>query len=252
MTERIHTEDTSAQLSLTTTLEYDPQGRETLRVFDFGNAAQRLSQTWNGLDQVERRLLSDGKNAGGATLRDENYEYELRGRLEWYTCAGPKSPVDPAGKVIKEQGFFFDALDNIEECRTVFAGGSNTAKYLYDREDPVQLGAITNSHTDYKSFDAVLNYDDNGNLLQDREFILGYDGLGRLATVSTVASGSAKTYGYTAEDVLSKVSGDGSNEQLFYRGDEPANRIDGDEQSTFVFGNGVPLVERQAGAGPKS
>jgi YD repeat-containing protein len=250
LTASIHTVDSTAQQSLTITLEYDAQGRETLRVFDFGGSAQRLSQTWNGLDQVERRLLSEGAAAGGATLRDEKYEYELRGRLEYYTCTGPQSPVDPYGKTIQEQEFYFDALDNLEEVRTHFEGGSNRAKHEYNKEDPAQLGAVTNTHADY--LDVELNYDDNGNLLQDREWALGYDSLGRLATVSTIDGGSPKAYGYDGEDTLSNVRGDSSNEQLFYRGDEPANRIDGDQQSTFVFAGGVPLAERQAGAGPKS
>lgn len=250
LTSSIKTVDTSAQQSLTITLDYDAQGRETLRVFDFGASAQRLSQTWNGLDQVERRLLSEGAGAGGATLRDENYEYELRGRLEFYSCTGPQSPVDPYGKTIQEQEFYFDALDNLEEVRTRFAGGRNIAKYSYGYEDPAQLSAVTNSHADYPN--VQLNYDDNGNLLQDREWALGYDSLGRLSTVSTLEGGAPKTYGYDGEDTLSDVRGDGSNERLFYRGDEPANRIDGDDHSTFVFGGGVPLAERQAGAGPKS
>jgi YD repeat-containing protein len=217
---RIQTVDTSGQQSLTIRLEYDAQGRETLRVFDFGDSAQRLSQTWNGLDQVERRLLSEGANAGGAPLRDEQYEYELRGRLEFYTCTGPLAPVDPYGKTIQEQEFYFDALDNLEEVRTRFAGGRNIARFIYNKEDPVQLGAITNNHADYPNIE--LNYDANGNLLQDREFQLGYDSLGRLETVSTLGGGSAKTYGYDGEDTLSNVRGDAGNEQLFYRGDEPA------------------------------
>ncbi|MFU2326185.1 sugar-binding protein [Pseudomonas sp. NFX98] len=250
LTASIHTEDSTAGQSLTITLEYDSQGRETLRVFDFGGSAQRLSQTWNGLDQVERRLLSEGAAPDGATLRDERYEYELRGRLEYYTCAGPQSPVDPYGKTIQEQEFYFDAIDNLEEVRTHFQGGSNRAKYVYNKEDPAQLGAITNTHADYPNAEQI--YDDNGNLLQDREFILSYDYHGRLESVSTLGGGSAKTYGYDGEDTLSNVRGDAGNEQLFYRGDEPANRLDGDQHSTFVFGGGVALAERQAGAGPKS
>ncbi|MHC8320136.1 RHS repeat domain-containing protein [Pseudomonas sp. GB2N2] len=252
LTESISTEDTTAKQSLTIDLAYDSHGREILRVFDFGAAAQRLSQTWNGLDQVESRLLSDGSAAGGAVLRHEKYEYERRGRLEFYSTEGPQSPVDPAGKVIKEQLFFFDAIDNIEEVSTTFATGNNIAKYVFDREDPAQLGSVSNSHADYKLFDTVFSYDDNGNLLQDAQWTMGYDSLGRLATVSGASGGSSKSYGYDGEDTLSRVSGDGSDEHIFYRGDEPANRIDGDQQNTFVFGNGVALAERQAGADPKS
>jgi RHS repeat-associated protein len=248
----IETEDGASGQSVKIALEYDALGRETVRVFDFGETASRLSQTWNSLDQVERRLMSEGADAGGATLRDERYSYELRGRLEEYTCEGSQSPVDPYGKTIARQLFFFDALDNHEEVRTWFAGGSNTARFVYDEEDPAQLRRVINTHEDYPSV-VELNYDANGNLLQDEEGrTLAYDGLGRLESVSEVNGGLPKAYRYDSEDTLSTVSSSSNDEQRFYRGDDLANRIDGEQQSTFMRGDGVVLAERQAGAGPKS
>ena len=252
LTQSIHTEDTVAKQSLTISLDYDAQGREISRVFDFGATAERLSQTWNGLDQVLIRDLSEGADGSGASLRHETYEYELRGRLEYYTSSGPLSPVDPAGKTIMENEFYFDVIDNIEEVRTKFAGGSNTALYTYDRTDPAQLGAVTNSHADYKVFDAVMTYDANGNMQQDSQWRMTYDTLGRLETVSAADGGGSRSYGYDGEDTLSAMRGDGADERLFYRGDEPANRIDGENSSTFMFGNGTVLAEQQAGADPKS
>ncbi|EJN18513.1 RHS repeat-associated core domain protein-containing protein [Pseudomonas sp. GM78] len=251
-TESIHTREATAGQSLKINLEYDASGRETLRVFDFGDSAQRLSQTWNGLDQLMGRLLSEGADAGGTTLRDERYEYELRGRLEFYSCSGPLSPVDPYGKTLLEQLFFFSPWDNIEEVRTKFVGGTNIAKYAYEHDDPAQLSSVTNDHADYPNL--TLNYDANGNLLQDEEKrILGYDALGRLASVSEINGGSSQSYRYDSENILSTMSSASKEEQRFYRRDLLANRLKGEQLSTFVRAeNGVVLAEHQAGVVPKS
>jgi hypothetical protein len=186
LTQRISTVDGSnGKVSIQ--LEYDALGRETLRMFDFNGTQSWLKQVWNNLDQVEQRELSEGSAPGETLLRDENYRYELRGRLEEYWCEGPQSPVDPYGNVISEQIFFFDALDNHEEVRTTFIKGSatetNRAQFEYTGEDPTQLTAVVNSHVDYP--DAVLEYDANGNLIKDEEGrALSYDLLSRLVEVS--------------------------------------------------------------------
>ena len=250
-TASIHTREATAGQSLKINLEYDALGRETLRVFDFGNSAQRLSQTWNGLDQLVGRLLSEGADAGGTTLRDERYEYESRGRLVLYNCSGPLSPVDPYGKILLEQLFFFSPWDNIEEVRTKFVGGTNTAKYAYEHDDPAQLSSVTNTHADYPNL--TFKYDANGNLLQDEAGRkLRYDALGRLESVSEMNGGSPKSYRYDSEDTLSTLSSASSDEQRFYCRDDLANCIDGDQQSTLLRADGVVLAEHQVGAGPKS
>ncbi|WP_434572456.1 RHS repeat domain-containing protein [Pseudomonas sp. Z3-8] len=186
LTERISTVDGSNN-KVSIQLEYDALGRETLRTFDFNGARSWLKQVWNNLDQVEQRELSEGSAPGETLLRDENYRYELRGRLEEYWCDGPQSPVDPYGNVISEQVFFFDALDNHEEVRTTFIKGSateiNKAQFEYTGEDPTQLTAVVNSHVDYP--DITLEYDANGNLIKDEEGrALSYDLLSRLVEVS--------------------------------------------------------------------
>ncbi|WP_434672593.1 RHS repeat domain-containing protein [Pseudomonas sp. R1-15] len=186
LTERISTVDGSNN-KVSIQLEYDALGRETLRTFDFNGAQTWLKQVWNNLDQVEQRELSEGSAPGETLLRDENYRYELRGRLEEYWCDGPQSPVDPYGNVISEQVFFFDALDNHEEVRTTFIKGSateiNKAQFEYTGEDPTQLTAVVNSHVDYP--DITLEYDANGNLIKDEEGrALSYDLLSRLVEVS--------------------------------------------------------------------
>ncbi|UWF46972.1 sugar-binding protein [Pseudomonas sp. N3-W] len=250
-TASIDTSDATAGQNLKITLEYDVLGRETGRVFDFGASKTRLSQTWNGLDQVTGRLLSEGADKGGPTLRDEEYEYESRGRLEFYACSGPQSPVDPYDKTLTQQMFFFDALDNLEEVQTRFVGGTNTALFYYENDDPAQLSRISNSHADYPAM--AFSYDENGNLLEDEAGRrLAYDSLGRLESVSEMNGGSPKGYQYDSEDILSTVRGSSSDEQRFYKGDNLVNRIDGDQQSTFLRAGGVVLAEHQEGAVPKS
>ncbi|MGY2262132.1 sugar-binding protein [Pseudomonas sp. SDO55104_S430] len=252
LTESIHTQDTAGQQNLTISLGYDDHGRETSRVFDFGATAERLSQAWNELDQVVSRQLNEKADGTGASLRAETYEYEMRGRLEYYTCSGPLSPVDHAGNIIDSQEFYFDDIDNIEEVRTRFPGGSNTAKYTYVNEDPAQLSAISNSNAAYKAFDMTATYDDNGNMEADYKFRMTYDTLNRLETVSELGGGASRGYVYDGEDALTGANGDGVNERVFYRNDEPANRVDGDQRTTFMYGNGQPLAQREDGDGPKS
>ncbi|MBZ9783823.1 hypothetical protein K9857_20015 [Pseudomonas sp. REP124] len=51
---------------------------------------------------------------------------------------------------------------------------------------------------------------------------------------------------------MTGANGDGVNERVFYRNDEPANRVDGDQRTTFMYGNGQPLAQREESDGPKS
>ena len=183
----IDTVDVTAGQHVAVRLEYDAQGRETRRVFDLNGTLSTLTQYWTGVDQLERRLLTEGEGEGGPLLRDESYYYDPRGRLEEYLCEGPQSPVDPYGKTLVGQRFFFDALDNHEEVKTYFGpdprADVNTATFEYDPQDPVQLRRINNSHADYPPV-VELSYDANGNLLQDEAGrTLSYDSLGRLDSV---------------------------------------------------------------------
>jgi len=145
---------------------------------------QELTQEYSVLDQITSKILSEN----GSVLREETYEYDLRGRLEAYTCEGllSHSPKDPAGKTIRQQYFEFDAIDNITWVRTEFeeedgSKGDNEATYLFDSEDPAQLTGVENTHSDYADF--TLRYDEDGNLkLDDKGKALTYDALGRLSS----------------------------------------------------------------------
>lgn len=212
---------------LATELEYDHQGRESLRRFVFLNtkvetpiegfkfanetvqmlvdeagllvqAVQELEQKYSELDQITSKSLSEN----GSVLREETYKYDVRGRLEEYFCDGllSHSPKDPAGKTIRYQYFEFDPLDNITWVLTDFeeedgSKGANEATYLFENEDPAQLTGVKNTHTDYTNF--TLKYDKDGNLtLDDKGKVLTYDALGRLSSYD------GSVYGYDPLDRL--------------------------------------------------
>jgi len=241
--------------NVTIELDYDAQGRETLRTFTLNGSKSWLKQGWNGLDQIEGRELSEGAIPGETLLRNETYRYELRGRLEEYRCEGPQSPVDPLGNRMTRQVFFFDALDNHEEVRTTFIKGqgteSNTARFEYNSPDPTQLTRVTNSHADYPDID--LEYDANGNLIKDEEGrTLSYDLLSRLVQVSDSGSAGGRSYAYDGNDQLSASGSDTDREQQFYRDGKPVNSVGATQNRTYLAANGVMLAERQDGAVPKS
>ena len=203
--ERIETQD--GDQKLITKLGYDDLGREVRRTFVFSDSVQELRQEYTALDQLKRRHLVEGEGEDAPTLRDETYEYDKRGRLEFYTCEGDQAPVDPYGKTIREQVFEFDALDNITWVLTVFDGANgkledNEAYYLFDNLDPAQLSGIENTHADYP--DSIeLVYDLDGNLIQDEQGrALSYDPLGRLLSVTPVDGTPGARYGYDPLDRL--------------------------------------------------
>ncbi|MFV3292587.1 RHS repeat domain-containing protein [Pseudomonas sp. NY11955] len=189
---------------LTTELRYDAFDREVLRTFTMNTAGQSLAQEYDVRDALTSRTLQEGERV----LRKEAYAYDDRGRLEEYTSDGELSPVDPFGKVIHEQYFRFDDIDNITRVFTVFPGGSNMATYGFENAlDPAQLTSIDNDHPDYSSGNVTLKYDGNGCLITDeagRE--LNYDGLNRLVAVTVPASGDVpeqtSRYGYDPVDRL--------------------------------------------------
>ncbi|WEK29702.1 MAG: sugar-binding protein [Candidatus Pseudomonas phytovorans] len=196
-------DEASCERWLLTELEYDDLGREKLRRFTFPDSVQELSQEYSALDQLTLRILTEN----GEELREEKYSYDLRGRLEGYTCKGPQAPQDPCGKTIREQQFLFDSIDNITWVYTAFdgAGGkpdNNEATYLFENEaDPAQLTGIENTHADYP-LPVTLRYDPDGNMTTDEQGrTLDYDPLGRLQSVELL-DGTVAGYGYDSLDRL--------------------------------------------------
>lgn len=178
---RIETVDTQSKRKLTTQLEYDDFGREVRRVLTVDSSQpEELSQHFDNNDKLIKRVLL----RGSSVLRDETFAYDSRGRLEHYACGGLHLPVDGAGKAIVTQTYVFDALDNVRQLKTVFAGGENIATYEYDKFDKTQLSRVRHSHTDYAGQQAKFSYDRDGNQTNDeRGRRLNYDELGRLASV---------------------------------------------------------------------
>lgn len=194
---------TDGDQRLGTFLRYDDFDREIERRFELPDEVQVLLQSYDGSDALTERHLTTGD---GETLRLESYYYDKRGRLEEYECEGELAPVDPYGKTLNAQAFYFDALDNITRVDTWFPGASgkeerNTADYLFDNEDPVQLSGITNSHDDYPASIELL-YDADGNLVVDQDQrALTYNELGQLQRVE-LADGTQAEYGYDPLDRL--------------------------------------------------
>ncbi|POA82862.1 sugar-binding protein [Pseudomonas sp. FW305-E2] len=190
--------------SLTTTLGYDEFERETSRIFDFGDTQQTLTQTYDAVDAIVTKTLSEGE--GTPVLREESYVYDERGRLTDYECQGEDAyvPVDPYGNKIQLQRFDMDALDNITRVRTLFEEGMIDARYHFDNPwDPAQLTGITINGLEDEPRIIELEYDADGNLILDEEGRqLEYDGLGRLQRVKLASGSGGATYGYDALDRL--------------------------------------------------
>lgn len=169
---------------IVTRLEYDDFGREVRRALTADEGVTEvLAQTFDAADKLVRRTLEQGNGL----LRDEQFAYDLRGRLVSYLCNGTHGPEDTAGKKILGQRYEFDALDNITQLVTTFAGGENTATYHYEYADRTQLSRVSHSHPDYAHLAASFTYDADGRLLNDergREYV--YDALGRVTTVKEV------------------------------------------------------------------
>lgn len=179
---KIETVDSQSKRTLVTQLEYDDFGREVRRVLTVDSSQpEELSQQFDNKDKLVRRILQ----RGSTVLRDEQFAYDSRGRLEHYECTGLHLPVDAAGKEILVQDYLFDELDNVRQLKTVFTGGENIATYEYENFDKTQLSRVRHSHPDYAGQQAKFSYDRDGNQLNDeRGRSLSYDGLGRLESVS--------------------------------------------------------------------
>lgn len=164
-------------------IEYDDFDREVKRRFVFfGGVTEELSQKFNRQDKIIEKELSNEQGV----LLEETFEYDPRGRLWGYGCRGPRAPVDSAGKIIRNQTYLYDSLDNIKRVRTTIGTGreTNDAFYFYENEDKTQLTRVAHINPDYADQNARFTYDQDGNQLNDdRGRQLNYDALGRLTSV---------------------------------------------------------------------
>lgn len=239
------TEDTSIKRQMITRFAYDDIGRETRRTFEIqGQPDQTLESTYT----LAGKLAQKVSRRGTQLLRDEQFTYDVRGRLIHYDCAGTQKPRDPYGKEIIQQTFTFDALDNILTVQTKFPLGVNLTTFSYDNPDPVQLSAVKHSHVDYPPA-VTLEYDANGRMIKDDQArTLAYDAFGRLEQLSDAGGSVFRGYHYDGFDDLVELSQpDKATVQRYYHAGRVANEVSGENSSSVVRHGGALVGQRQLG-----
>lgn len=225
---------------LVTTQTYDTFNRETGRSLNVGGRHFTVTQTWRADSQLATRHLE----TDGHSLLHEEFHYDRRNRLQRHVCTGEQRPQDRFGNAIAQQVFTYDAMDNVTRCLTMFGDGSrDIAEYHYATGDACQLVEITHEqHPDYPASE-TLDYDDDGNLLNDaqgRE--LHYDALGRLLGI--VAAGQQTTYHYDGHGELAgTVEADGAETLRFYQGYQLNHEVQGGKVTHLLYANDSPVAQ---------
>ncbi|MFF7707799.1 hypothetical protein [Pseudomonas sp. NPDC007930] len=239
---RVHsvaTHDRAEGSNLTTELAYDAYGREISRVFRYDSGTDQLTQAYDEMDRIVRKTLRAGEGEQAPLLREETFAYDRRGHLQAYTCQGDECPLDPYGHQMTGQNFIVDGLDNHTRVVTSWNGGQNIAQYAYSEQDPAQLVKITNSNSgDGYPAQVELNYDDDGNLLNDESGrAFNYDALGRLVAVSALPGETPSYYHYDPLDVISaraEAANTTPREGRFYRDGQLHTLLDAGQATTIV------------------
>ncbi|MBZ9783822.1 RHS repeat-associated core domain-containing protein [Pseudomonas sp. REP124] len=244
--------------TLTTTLAFDDIGREIERTLELNDAQGQPVQP---VRSIELSYLTDGNvksrhlRVDNRTALLENYEYDLRGRLEVYACSGDQLPKDRFGNAIVKQYFEFDAFDNITYSRTDFDDGSqNITHFSFADEDPCKLIKAVHSHFDYQELATDFTYDPDGNLMHDTQGQqLHYDSLGRLMGVSTAAGQPITSYDYDAHDILVATKNEDQPETLrFYSGDRLSDTIHNGQHTQLLHLDSQPLGQQSPGDGSQT
>jgi RHS repeat-associated protein len=239
------TEEMSIKRQMITRFAYDDIGREICRTFEIqGQPGQTLESTYT----LAGKLAQKVSKRGTQILRDEQFTYDVRGRLIQYDCAGTQKPRDPYGKEIVRQTFTFDALDNILTLQTKFPLGVNLTTFSYDNPDPAQLSAVKHSHADYPQA-VTLEYDANGRMIKDDQArTLTYDAFGRLEQLSGAGGSVIRGYHYDGFDDLVELSQpDKVTTQRYYYAGRVANEVSGENSSSVVRHGGALVGQQQLG-----
>ncbi|QPC85597.1 hypothetical protein GA830_01710 [Mesorhizobium sp. NBSH29] len=211
---RIITNDVNSGKTLVTELLYDGFQREVVRTMQLGSQQVVLTQDWWDDNMLKGRSLKIGEES----VLEEQFRYDLRGRLENHKCTGIQLPTDHLGNGISEQTFFYDAFDNVEECRTKLADGSiDRMVCKFANTDPCRLIALTHSHAAYPK-EQTFAYDADGNMLNDEQGQqFAYSATGRLVEVSSPGRAITDRYLYDGHDDLSGfVSRDTETTRLYH------------------------------------
>jgi RHS repeat-associated protein len=230
------TDLSGATPALTTTLTLDDYGRETARSIaapgdDPNKPSWQITQNWNVADQLTNRQT----NRLGATYRIEQYLYDNRNRLKYWSGVGT-GVTDRYGNALRTQTFTPDPFGNITQVVSTFPRDSNTvtntATFTYnDKTDPCRLVSFTNSDSSYPG-SGTLAYDATGRITDDgMGQSLGYDALGRLTTATSTLTGHSGSYVYDAHNRLSSQTVDGKVSDFYYKANALVNLVqDGDSR----------------------
>ncbi|WP_020409936.1 RHS repeat domain-containing protein [Hahella ganghwensis] len=227
--------------SMTTAMEYDELGREWSRSISCsGLDPYVMTQSYTADGKVARRLVMQGETL----IRDESYEYDSRGRLQYYYCDGDHPPQDANGETLRAQSYDYDTLDNVIKLTSHSDCGENVAIFHYDNlSDPCQLTGISHS----RLFNQVdLHYDDNGNLsrlyINGDCRILHYDPMGHLIQTDSESEGILSLIRYNALGRLEIVEQPGQpHVQRRYYGHQVVVEARGPVRRRYIFHEGKIL-----------
>ena len=236
----------SSNKTLVTDFEYDSLSRETKRTQTLsGQPVRVLNQIWFDDDHLQsREQLIDGLSA-----YKEAFVYDSRGRLQRYSCTGDHPPLDAYGNGISSQTFSFDALDNIEECLSIFADRTrDTASFTYAPNDSCQLLEVTHDHASYPA-KTEFRYDDDGHMLNDEQGRqLSYNNQGRLLEVKDADSQPIISYRYDSHNDLIAVNSPSGVETLrFYQGYSLSHTVQGNTLIQCLYDQDNPIGQQQKG-----
>ncbi|MNJ24229.1 RHS Repeat protein [compost metagenome] len=196
--------------------DYDVFGQETQRRFLCdGLPVYQLQMAWTG----DGKLREKQSRQGVRLLRSETFAYDDLDRLKRYDCSAALSedhPQDPAGKAVKAQAFTWDALNNMTQCVSEYAGdgGKRTQDFSYASDNPTRLDKVSTDGTE-----AVLGWNTNGAMTLDEQGrTLSYNAGGLLIKVG-VADGAQTDYAYDGYQRLAAQRVDGGTRELRYSGD---------------------------------
>nr|WP_314478894.1 RHS repeat-associated core domain-containing protein [uncultured Pseudomonas sp.] len=237
-----HPEEQQQPVTLCTQ-HYDSLGRETRRTLSVNGKVRELVQVWLDNDMLDSRTLLQGEQK----LREEKFRYDDLGRLTRYDC-----PVETAeGRQISSQLFRFDAVDNIERCRTTFTDGErDDANFTYAPYDRYRLDKVTHSlPPEGCPAEQTFKYDEMGNMLNDEcGNALYYDSLGRLHQVQDGNGTVAAQYGYDGHDQLLYSGTDARKTQRRYLGNSLDSMLEDGLLTEYLHAGGQPRAQQQAGS----
>jgi len=226
----------------TVMIDYDDHDRETMRTLEStGQSMLTLSQDW-GLDGLlMQRLLKKGTS----TALQEDFTYDVNGRLHTIRYSGNQLPRDEQKRAITKQTFAFDELDNMKSCECEFsAAAKETATFHYNPADRCQLLNI--SYEPKRQLQAAdIQYDGNGCQATDLTGRLyRYDTLGRLLSI-TDPTNTTTTYRYDANGHLVARAHDHDDETLFsHEGNRLSLAVKGAVMTALVYHGTQPIAQQ--------